>query len=404
MARDVEQVHREGVGIQPLVAEGVTAEAHRGQQHPVGAHGAGGERLWQQRLDVLAGPFPGCGRVHGCARARARSAGMAQDIASHLQRAAGLHHGGAGDLGAIDEGAIGRVEIGDDQLTAVQVRGGRHDTSKSTRTTSAEAVRPSVSAPSPSSTMCPCSSPSVTTRKCTRSSSSDAWRAIGEARRSCDRTAMTRPYPIRDSPATNLQPRQSRTKTFEGQGKSQGRARQYAGPSGRRRFRVYRTADGGLSTLRLPVDAALLNNRAAAAVSRSTSRALDPCARRPAVRGGSVRRRRRPMRKPSNIIFGVDERPTLGELLASDMQHVGLLSIYLIYPSSSPSAGGLSRGQDPGHTQLLPADARHRRDHPRAQAWSVRRRHPESGPVQRRLRHAVAARWSSRADWRSSTT
>jgi NCS2 family nucleobase:cation symporter-2 len=51
------------------------------------------------------------------------------------------------------------------------------------------------------------------------------------------------------------------------------------------------------------------------------------------------------MRKPSNIIYGVDERPPLGVLLASGLQHVGLLSIYLVYPILIARAGGLSEAK-----------------------------------------------------------
>ena len=51
------------------------------------------------------------------------------------------------------------------------------------------------------------------------------------------------------------------------------------------------------------------------------------------------------MRKPTNIIYGVDERPPVGVLFASGLQHVGLLSIYLVYPILIARAGGLSEGK-----------------------------------------------------------
>jgi NCS2 family nucleobase:cation symporter-2 len=48
------------------------------------------------------------------------------------------------------------------------------------------------------------------------------------------------------------------------------------------------------------------------------------------------------MRKPSNILYGVDEVPPRGVLLGSALQHVGLLAIYLVYPILIARAGGLS--------------------------------------------------------------
>lgn len=38
------------------------------------------------------------------------------------------------------------------------------------------------------------------------------------------------------------------------------------------------------------------------------------------------------MRKPANIVFGVDERPYPDVLLASALQHVGILAIFLVFP------------------------------------------------------------------------
>jgi xanthine permease XanP len=38
------------------------------------------------------------------------------------------------------------------------------------------------------------------------------------------------------------------------------------------------------------------------------------------------------MRKPSNVVYGVDERPPSGVLVLSGFQHVCLMSIYLLYP------------------------------------------------------------------------
>lgn len=38
------------------------------------------------------------------------------------------------------------------------------------------------------------------------------------------------------------------------------------------------------------------------------------------------------MRKPLNIVYGVDDSPPLGVNVLSGLQHVGLMSVYLVYP------------------------------------------------------------------------
>jgi NCS2 family nucleobase:cation symporter-2 len=48
------------------------------------------------------------------------------------------------------------------------------------------------------------------------------------------------------------------------------------------------------------------------------------------------------MRKPSNIVYGVDERPPLGIAALSGAQHVGLMSINLIYPVLIAREAGVS--------------------------------------------------------------
>lgn len=47
------------------------------------------------------------------------------------------------------------------------------------------------------------------------------------------------------------------------------------------------------------------------------------------------------MRKPANIVFSADERPPLGVLLGNGVQHIALLSIYLVYPILIARAAGL---------------------------------------------------------------
>lgn len=47
-------------------------------------------------------------------------------------------------------------------------------------------------------------------------------------------------------------------------------------------------------------------------------------------------------RKPPNIVYGVDETPPLGVNLLSGLQHVGLMSIYLVYPVLVAQAAGSS--------------------------------------------------------------
>lgn len=49
------------------------------------------------------------------------------------------------------------------------------------------------------------------------------------------------------------------------------------------------------------------------------------------------------MKKPVNIIYGVDERPPLGVTLLSGLQHVGIISIILVYPLLVSREAGLSR-------------------------------------------------------------
>lgn len=46
------------------------------------------------------------------------------------------------------------------------------------------------------------------------------------------------------------------------------------------------------------------------------------------------------VRKPPNIVYGVDDSPPLGVNLLSGVQHVGLMSIYLVYPVLVAQAAG----------------------------------------------------------------
>lgn len=48
------------------------------------------------------------------------------------------------------------------------------------------------------------------------------------------------------------------------------------------------------------------------------------------------------MRKPPNLSYGVDDTPPLGVNALSGLQHVGLMSIYLIYPALVAQAAGSS--------------------------------------------------------------
>ena len=48
------------------------------------------------------------------------------------------------------------------------------------------------------------------------------------------------------------------------------------------------------------------------------------------------------MRKPPNVIYGVDESPPVGVVVLSGLQHVGLASIYLVYPVLVAQAAGAS--------------------------------------------------------------
>jgi len=51
---------------------------------------------------------------------------------------------------------------------------------------------------------------------------------------------------------------------------------------------------------------------------------------------------RPPLRKPPNILYGVDEVPPLGVTMLSGLQHVGLMSINLVYPVLVAHAAGAS--------------------------------------------------------------
>ena len=46
------------------------------------------------------------------------------------------------------------------------------------------------------------------------------------------------------------------------------------------------------------------------------------------------------MRKPPNVVFGVDESPPLAVNVLSGLQHVGLMSVYLVYPVLVAQAAG----------------------------------------------------------------
>jgi xanthine permease XanP len=48
------------------------------------------------------------------------------------------------------------------------------------------------------------------------------------------------------------------------------------------------------------------------------------------------------VRKPSNVIYGVDDTPPLGVIVLSGLQHVGLMSINLVYPVLVARAAGAS--------------------------------------------------------------
>ena len=48
--------------------------------------------------------------------------------------------------------------------------------------------------------------------------------------------------------------------------------------------------------------------------------------------------------KPPGLIYGVDETPPLGVNILSGLQHVGLMSIYLVYPVVIAHAAALAIG------------------------------------------------------------
>ena len=48
------------------------------------------------------------------------------------------------------------------------------------------------------------------------------------------------------------------------------------------------------------------------------------------------------MRKPSTVIYGVDDTPPLGVIALNGLQHVGLMSINLVYPVLVARAAGAS--------------------------------------------------------------
>lgn len=48
------------------------------------------------------------------------------------------------------------------------------------------------------------------------------------------------------------------------------------------------------------------------------------------------------MRKPSNVTYGLADKPPAGVVLLSGLQHVGLASIYLVYPALVAQAAGAS--------------------------------------------------------------
>ena len=46
--------------------------------------------------------------------------------------------------------------------------------------------------------------------------------------------------------------------------------------------------------------------------------------------------------KPAGLVYGVDDTPPLGVNILSGLQHVGLMSIYLVYPVLVAQAAGAS--------------------------------------------------------------
>ena len=48
------------------------------------------------------------------------------------------------------------------------------------------------------------------------------------------------------------------------------------------------------------------------------------------------------MKKPSNIVYGVEESPPAGITLLSGLQHVALISVILVFPLLVASEAGLS--------------------------------------------------------------
>jgi xanthine permease XanP len=54
------------------------------------------------------------------------------------------------------------------------------------------------------------------------------------------------------------------------------------------------------------------------------------------------------VRKPVNIVYGVDDRPPLAVTALSGLQHIGLISIFLLFPLTVAREAGLTDEQTSG--------------------------------------------------------
>src|SRR5262245_32877139 len=62
----------------------------------------------------------------------------------------------------------------------------------------------------------------------------------------------------------------------------------------------------------------------------------------PSCRADARDQRPRPMRKPANLVYGVEEAPPRLVTLISAIQHVGVIAIFMIYPLIIGREAGVS--------------------------------------------------------------
>src|SRR5579862_5743929 len=118
--RYIDEVQRIAAVAKAVIAECVTAELRRWKEGPLRDHGSSGPERRQQRLNVMRGPLQVAVEFERSLDLLARPEFVAKNLIADLQDASDGQHDRALYTLAVDERAVGRVEVGhDDEPEAV---------------------------------------------------------------------------------------------------------------------------------------------------------------------------------------------------------------------------------------------------------------------------------------------